>query len=470
MHMSKAPQPDDLSHHAAGGRRADSVERLPATCAATPAVELGHAGDHLLVLKFLSQVKQKAIDEDFQSRLDQPSYRPSDRLLIRRNNNVAAHVQLCSHVAWYRGQRIPAVALADFAVLPEYKGGAIESALLAAAESTARQEGAAVALVRTTDQQWFSGQGWTRLCGQGYTRANPRHILASIDVPRSDALPRSRVVVAVLSWRHYELDAIRHSSALPASQMWGALRRSETWWQWLVGRKAGEQILMAVLRGQASNGRPRTASLSPTTMPADFAAGAAFSNAGAVGYAVVRDSRIVEMFTRPGWEVVRSHLLARACRDAIDRGHHAVSLLTSADEPLHEVLVTAQGQWIRHDATRDGVWMFKRLGVEKWVAKMYPVFQDRAHSASIARPVHIDFAAEGENHQFTLTRRSARWETLASQENPICCTGEELQSLLASNLRQPAQALNGSRGQTSAIEGLFPLELFWRSPFEYLRL
>ena len=464
--MSKSPQPDELSHHAAGASRADSVPRPGDSCSGSPAVELGHAGDHLLVLKFLSQIKQKAIDEDFQSRLDQPSYRPSDRLLIRRNNNVAGHVQLCSHVAWYRGQRIPAVALTDFAVLPEYQNGAFESALLGAAENTARQEGAAVALMRTTQQRWFSAQGWTRLCGQGYTRANPRHILASVDVPRSDMRRRSRDSVEVRSWRHYELDAIRDIYEQAASQMWGALRRSEAWWQWLVGRKAGEQILMAVLRGP-NNGHPQAAPSALTTMPADSAGKPA---ARAVGYAVVRDSRIIEMFTLPGWEVVRSHLLARACRDAIDRGHHAVSLLTSADDPLHEVLVTAEGQWIRHDATRDGVWMFKLLSAEKWIAKMYPVLHDRAHAASVARPVHIDFVADGENYQFTLTRRSARMEELATQDGAIDCTREELQSLLASNLRQPANAVGASRKQTRAIDGLFPLELFWRSPFEYLRL
>src|SRR5262245_14594274 len=43
----------------------------------------GHAADHPLVLELLVHTRQAPLAEDFQSRLDEPSYRPSNRLLVR---------------------------------------------------------------------------------------------------------------------------------------------------------------------------------------------------------------------------------------------------------------------------------------------------------------------------------------------------------------------------------------------------
>src|SRR5688500_18299091 len=45
----------------------------------------GNSGEHALVLQLLVQSRQIALADDFQSRLDEPNYRPSDRLLLRRN-------------------------------------------------------------------------------------------------------------------------------------------------------------------------------------------------------------------------------------------------------------------------------------------------------------------------------------------------------------------------------------------------
>ena len=127
----------------------------------------------------------------------------------------------------------------------------------------------------------------------------------------------------------------------------------------------------------------------------------------AIGYAVLRDSCLIEMFTLPGFSSARTAMIAQACRDAIDRDHHFVELHTPAVDPMHELLVTAGGSWQRR-LTADGEWMFKLLSPDKWLERLYPVLQQRTHEGELARPLEITFDVDGQIHQLTLTRRSVR--------------------------------------------------------------
>jgi predicted acetyltransferase len=254
-------------------------------------------GDHPLVLHLLMQAQQAALTEDFQSRLDEPGYRPSNRLLLRRDKQLWGHVHLGSHIAWFEGQRMPIVNLEDFAVLPEYCASELDAGLLHAAEDMAAADGAVVGLVHTQRGDWFERQGWSGWRGQGHTRANARTLLAHID-PHEPARRRKRAGVEVSLWRHYELDSLRHIYATAACRMWGPLCRSEQSWQWLVGRKAQDQILVAVQKGSRKE--------------ANGLATVRIGQEPAVGYAVVRGSAIIEMMTLPHCSGARVQLLAAA--------------------------------------------------------------------------------------------------------------------------------------------------------------
>ena len=54
-----------------------------------------------------------------------------------------------------------------------------------------------------------------------------------------------------------------------------------------------------------------------------------------VGYAVVRQERIVELMTDPAYPTAGVQLLARACSDAIERRGHEIVLEAPAEDPLH---------------------------------------------------------------------------------------------------------------------------------------
>ncbi len=422
----------------------------------------GNAGDHPLVLKLLVETRHAALGEDFQSRLDEPSYRPSDRLLVRRERDLVAHVHVADHIAWFEGQRVPVVKLQDFAALPEFSSAGYGERLLDSAEDIAAGEGAVVGIVHAETPEFFARRGWSLLRGQGHTRANARAVLAHLDAQDAARRRLKRTPLTVRTWRHFELDAVRSLYHLFAVDQWGPLLRSELGWQWLIGRKAQDQILLAV-EDRAAGGND---------LPPDDV----HACGKVVGYAVVRGSCIIEMATLEEFAAAQTQLLARACQDAMDRDHNSISLFTPASDPLHELLVTAGGQWISDAGAGRARWMAKLLAPEKWTERFYPAWHERARAAGIARPWELGFDLGEDRYRFTLTRRSARLERVAElPADWVACARPIMDSLLLSNLSIPA-ALTAGRLQVSservaeALAAVFPPRLFWQSPLELLRV
>lgn len=424
-------------------------------------IVVGNAGDHALVLRLLVEIYQCPLAEDFQSRLDEPAYEPSDRLLLVRDGRLVGHVQVSKYFGWFHEQRCPLVKLQDFVTLPEFRAGEYEQTLLRVAEATALREGSILGLVRTDRPEWFEQHGWTRFWGQGYTQANTRAILSHFDAQWAN--PRRRKpAIEVRTWRHFELDSLRRLYQQVATNMWGPLHRSEQAWQWLVNRKAQDQVLLAVERQRDQ----------PDAEPSQPLVG---DDPHVVGYAVVRDSCIVEMFTLPGYATARPMMVARACRDAIDRDHHFVSLHTPASEAMHEVLVTAGGTWVADSPTSGGVWMLKLLAPDRWVERCYPILHQRAREAGLHSAQQIDLAVGQTDYRLILTRRSSRLEPITRRQPQAQCDWHTFQNLLTSNLAVP-EALDRGQLRTDypsvshALAALFPPKLFWQSPFELLRV
>ncbi len=427
----------------------------------------GDTEDNPLVLQLLVQAYQSPRADDFQSRLDEPLTLPSDRLLLRRAERLIGHVQVSKFVGWFHGQRCPLARLQDFVTLPEYRSVDYDTPLLEVAESVAVSEGAIVGFLRTDRPEWFEQQGWSCCRGQGHTRANTRAILSHLDAQQSKC-KKTTSSIEVRTWRHFELDSILKLYQQLSIGMWGTLQRSLETWQWLVGRKAHDQILIAV--------EPSADKLNEDTSEDDLPEEIdPHRQIDIVGYAIVRDSCIVEMLTLPGHAAVRSMLLLQACRDAIDHDHHFVSLHTPAADPMHELLVTAGGSWIADSGASSGQAMIKLLAPDRWIERLYPVLQERAREAGIRPPLEIDFAV-GEKHQrLTLTRRSARLEPIARSSSAVQCDWLALQDLLTSNLTFPEAVVEG-RLRTPHLSilrilaALFPPKLLWQSPFPLLRL
>jgi len=464
----------------------------------------GNAGDHPLIVALLTQLALVSRAEDFQSRNDAPSYSPADRLLVKRDNRILGHVHLSRSIGWFQGTRLPLTLFNDFVMLPEYhrKAGAgsdYAAALLQMAESTAADEGAMLAIQHTDQAAWFQQQGWSRCRAHGHTRANTRAILSHLNAQRSLRRRRSGKngqALEIRSWRHVELDCLSRIYQQAVAHRWGALHRSEEIWQWLASRKAHDQILLAIDHSARTSGgrRPNDSRLpmadasvkesvnTRTTDPlSDPPEGMAriCDPRDAIGYAVLRDSCIVEMLTLPGFSSSRVPMLTRACHDAIDRDHHFVELHTPAVDPLHDLLVTAGGNW-QPSATAGGEWMFKLLSPNRWLERLYPVLQQRAREGELVRPLEIAVEMDKQTYGLTLTRRSVhlKSETASPGKRPsgrASCDWLTFQDLLTSNLMvssalSQGQLATDTPNTSQALATLFPFQLFWLSPFEILRL
>ncbi len=417
-------------------------------------IVVGNAGDHPRALALLLQHYQAPLAEDFQSRLDDPSYEPTDRMLVVRRGELIGQMQLSRQSAWFDRERIPTATVRDGVILPEMNPAGLMEPLLETAESTALTEGAILAIARPEQPEHFAGRGWSTCRSQGHTQADTRALLAHITAQLATRQSR-HAHIEIRTWRHFELEAIQPVYEQVATAMWGTLHRSDDAWRWLVGRKAHDQILIAV---DHKEGEAKEA-----------------EKLHVVGYAVVRDSCIVEMITLPGYSAVRPLLMARACRDAIDRDHHFISLHTPPTDSMHEFLATAGGSWLT-SAPHGGEWMHKLLSPEKWVERLYPQLYRRAREAGIPRPLEIDFAVGDSRYRFLFTRRSVRLEQ-ALPAAPVDATCDLLtfQNLLTSNLAWPVALERGllqvaDPQKAAVLAALFPPRLFWQSPFELLRL
>ncbi len=455
-------------------RRATSGERKPRSAAAAThgssaclrslqgdrQIVVANEGDHPLIAELLSLANQSDLRDDFQSRLDEPRYLASDRLLLRQAGEVIGHVQVSKVFGWFHGQRYPLARLQDFVSPNRSRTDGSDSALLEAAESAAMDEGAVLGLVRTGQPQWFEQHGWSCCQGQGHSQASTWALLSLLE-PQQQKQQHPRPTFEVRTWRHFEIDSLRRIYQQLSVSMWGAKERSLEYWQWLVGRKAHDQILIAV---------------EPSSPPSLLLkAGRANLSRGLniLGYAVVRDSCIVEMLTLPGHVGLRAALVAQACREAIDRDHHHVSLHTPADDPMHELMVTAGGTWLGNDSSER--WVLKLLSPERWIERLYPVLHERARAAGLKRPLEIDFAVGKQLWRFSLTRRSCRLEKIRRSAVAVQCRWQTLQNLLSSNLTYPEAIARGrlrsSQGRLlRVLSALFPPQLLWQSPFPQLRI
>ena len=205
----------------------------------------GNKGDHPHILRLLSQAFQSPIDDDFQSRLDEPLYAPSDRLLLCRDEQLIGHVQVSKQVGWFHGQRCVFARLQDFVTLPEYRSSELDAPLLEVAESVALNEGALLALVRTDRPEWFEQHGWSCFRGQGHTRANTRAILSHLDAQQT--LRKRRLpTIEVRTWRHFQLDSILQL----CRRICGALCNAR--WKlgngWSVAKRTIKYLSLSILR------------------------------------------------------------------------------------------------------------------------------------------------------------------------------------------------------------------------------
>jgi predicted acetyltransferase len=420
----------------------------------SPRLVTGNSGDHRLIHALLRAVQQAPSQEDFASWLDEPSYEPADRLLVKRGDQIVAHLQLLYRGAWFHGVQLPVGGVQDLAVLPEYRQMGYDRLLVCAAEQAMRDNQSVVSLLRTDRPDVFRSCGWMDAHAQGYSQAHVNDVLAHLAAQSAVRRRRTRRL-RIRLWRHVELDAVRYVYRAAAAHGWGAWQRSEPYWRWLVGRRAHSELIVAI------DGPDDVDDLQ--------------TESNIVGYAVTKGSRVVELCCLPEYGSAALRLLARTCRDAIEQGCRTITVHTPASDSLHELIVTAGGHWSADPQASGGVLMVKLLDPPRWIEATYLEMQRRAKHAGLERPCEIVFDTGRHRERFLLTHRSSRLVRDDEAAADVCCAPDTFAALLVGNLNVARACQEGllriaSDDARDKLAVLFPPALFWQSQFDTLRL
>jgi len=416
----------------------------------------GNAGDHCSVAELLHTAGHAVSQQELHASLDDPYYEPSDRLLIRLGRRAVAHLQLTRRTVHLGRLEVPAAGIHSLCSLPEYRYARLGRRLLEEAEYRLRRDGVMLALVRTGRPEAFARHGWLP-CGTHVSlQINPRTMRAYLSQqPWSGDRHERRLSLRLM--RHVELRQLLELYNLAVAGGFGPLDRSEEFWRWLVSRGAYSQLLVAI-EGKDTLEFGRHAP-------------------NLVGYAVVRNEHLVELVAENHNRLVTAHLLARACRDAIERDESRLLIhVPRSDESLGNLVTAAGG--VPAEAT--GIYgqqaMIKLLDPVGLVERSYPELHARAKAGELRRPCELNLSIDGTAYRLSLSRRSVRMDPAEPQRTDVTCSSSQFARLVLGT-DSPVELLdNGeydrivTRTKTirRRLETLFPPLRWWRPLFDDL--
>ena len=451
---------------APAARAGGSSAAAPTSLVLAPA----SSGDHLVIHNFLLGVCQAPSPGEFQSQLEDPRYEPMDRLIVRHNQRVVGHLRQLQRELYFDGLHVPAGGLCDLVVAPEYRRRGFGTQLVFAAERELLRGGAVLSFTRTVAPQLFARRGWVMWGGHCYSKAGTRDVLAELSqrerAPATlvDSLqpPAESPPLSTRIWRHVERAALVRLFAQNMHGICGATVRNDELWGWLVSRRAYDSIYVAVAGKDKWDLDERPL----------------------VGYAIIKDSRIVELMGTPNRPDAAGQLLRRVCGDFIERDIHHLRLDAPPDSPWHRLLVRAGGELIEREVDGQQTFMAKLLNPLAWLQRLRPLLAERAKRAGIARATLL-LRVERDNYRLSIDGETVDVAQLAS--NSQVATSEAgsgpaqlvelsvagLTSLTLGQLHVPSASVQGqirssSREALAILEQLFPRRTFWRPPFDEL--
>ena len=445
-------------------RRASTVRIATArgpVAAGRPCLLPGGVGDHPAIHRFLLSVFQAPSAGEFQSQLEDPAYEPSDRLLIKDGQQIVGHVRLTKREMHFGPLQLPITVLSDLAVLPEYHSQGWATALLAVAERQMGRNQSVLGILRTRIPQFFQRSGWAVCMRHSYSTAGAREILSHLSAVQAARSPAMSSLVArkpgkplnIRLWRHVEKAALVRLYEENAAKSFGPLYRSEAYWLWLIGRRGYDRIYVAI------DG--------PDKLELDEAL------APIVGYAVMKEGRIVEIMTSQRRTEAGAQLLARASGDAIERDCRPVCLEAPPSEPLHELLVKAGGERRYHEAVNGEVFLVKLFDPLRFLSLLRPQLHERANASGLPRPSELGLRLRRGKQRLVLSRNGVAIKPGKLGRSYLICSDAELTRLLLGHLNvhealRTGRVAASTRIAAATAAALFPQLPLWRPAFDEL--
>jgi GNAT superfamily N-acetyltransferase len=417
-------------------------------------VDAARAGDHPSIYQWLLAVFHAPSREEYHAEHDDPTYEPANRLLIKRGSRIISHAQVIKRTMNFGPLPLPVSQLCWLGTLPEFRGQGAATRLLSAVDERMTRDGAVLGLLRTRSPRFFYRAGWA-VCGRHcLSRGGAHDILA-----RYWAQPElRRQALNIRLWRHFELAALMRIYDQNTSQAFGPLQRDEAYWRWLISRGSFDHIVIA-LAG------PDRLDINETAAPI-------------VGYAVVRQKRIVELLRNAAYPTAGVQILARACSDAIERRGSEIVLEAPASDPLHGFIQSGGGTLHHHESFDGEVFMAKVLDPVRLLQRLAPMIEARAGSASerskaFEKGCELGMLAGDEKFSIEFGRRGLNVIRGRVGRSYIACTVAEATRLLLGHCsaREAADQGRLTASTQSALEiadALFPRLPTWRPMWDDL--
>ncbi len=426
-----------------------------------PKVTLGAAGDHHSAHRLLVSVFHGPSSVEFQAQLDLPGYEPADRLLVKRGAQIVAHARIVRRELQFGGLQVKSSLLADLATAPEFRRRGCATALIRAAEQDMHAHGDTFGLARTETSEFFTKRGWT-ICGSPVRSiASARDILSYLreiraheeSFPNRTMLAREPLPISIRLWRHVEQAALMRLYEINTQQAYGATVRTDAYWRWLVGRGGCDRIYIAI------EGSPKF-ELDDTLEPI-------------VGYAAMRENRLVEMMTMPRRDDVALKLLARACGDAIERDDHSVIVESAPGHLLHAVLKAAGGKSQRSDGADGLTNVVKLFEPLTFLDSLGEMIRQRAVAAGLGRACELGIAVGTQKVRIVVKKQQLTITHDRVGRNCITCDNNAFTQLLLGQLNVPEAIAAGTLEAATATAAevaaaLFPRLPLWFPPLDDL--
>jgi len=459
-------------------RRSPAHSPLPIVSpAARPAglrLACARTGDHGLIHGLLVSIFHGPSAGEFHAQLDEPGYVPADRLIVKDSEQIVAHLRLARQRIQLDATSAPAARFMDLATATAYRGRGLATALLTAGERAAAERGALIGLTCTRAPELFARQGWS-VCGRRmYSSAAPRAVLAELGATAAGLLaaPRPIAVVPLMPpeeplvvrpLRRIELPALVRLYAQNLAGKSGWPLRDEAYWDWLLARGACDHIYVAATGGEPTDLTQLIDSI--------------------VGYAFVRQCRLVEVVATPGRDDVARRLAARVCADASEQDDWHVRCDAPPHDPLHDLFRRAGGK-VAHGSEADGeVFMSKLLDPLLVLRQLATTLHARARAAALPRPSELGLELRGgnsrkdrgvvERFRLLLGRRGVRVETGGPSRHTVILRDADVTPLVlgdcsAEEMLTRGRMRAGTPRAKLLASALFKSSRWWRPPLDDL--
>jgi len=453
-----------------------SVPNSASLSAPVPGCTLGSgtAGDHLAIRALLADGGRETMLGEFQSQLDEPTYEPSDRLVVRLGSTIVSHVHLRNRELRFGVRQVPVTWFADLMTAPKFRRRGLASSLVAVAERQAQADGAELALVRTSFPHLFERRGWIPWGRPSYSLAGTREILADLVGGPAESPSSLEAVIhgtrpAPLTtrlWRHVEQAALERIYEFHTQNGYGAPVRNTDYWRWLVSRHAFDAIYVAV------SGRDRWS----------------LDAKGIVGYAIVKQDRVIELLTSPARPDAAESLMSRVCGEFIEQDRCDLRFEGAPNHPWHRRLVAAGGEYHCPDRESGQVMLARVLDPIDFLTKLRGELAVRARSANLpvgaelsirfgsfaARIAVIDDAETGVNVQVECAPTVDATNDPSTKGGVECDLSTFTQWMLGhvdvSASRAEARARFPHQEAFELARTLFPQLPFWHPTWDDLRV